>query len=225
MAELEKGNLSGKKSLAPAKTVKNHFARPHPQKGTNRMSDSVMFWLANRNCAGTKVAVIGDQVLVLYRDRYYVVTDRAAQTKGGKPLRFSTSSLPSVWKRALKGDVPSPVTTPSGIDSLTTTHPPKRERKKEEKPAMPELQQETVPEKSEKLPLQTPKSPRKTEAKPANQPPVVANCPYCNARHEIPVEKGKNCKPFFMPCSKCKNEFAVRFVQVTVYQAQVAGFR
>ena len=189
------------------------------------MSDSVIFWLLNRNCAGTKAAVIADQVLVLYRDRYYVVMDGAAQTRGGKPLRFSSSSLPSVWKRALKGVVQSPVISQSGVDSMTKAHLPKRERKQKEKPAMPELQQETVPEKSEKPPLQTPKSPRKTETKQANQPPVVANCPYCNARHEIPVEKGKNGKPFFMSCSKCKNEFAVRFVQVTVYQAQVAGFR
>ena len=189
------------------------------------MSDSVIFWLANRNCAGTKVAVIGDQVLVLYRDRYYVVSDGAAQTRGGKPLRFSTSSLPSVWKRALKGDVQSSMTSPSEMDSLTTTHLPKRERKQKEKPAMQELLQETAPEKSEKTPLQTPKSPKKSEVRPAIQPPVVANCPYCNARHEIPVEKGKNGKSFFMPCSKCKNEFAVRFIQVTVFQAQVAGFR
>jgi hypothetical protein len=189
------------------------------------MSESVLFWLDNKNCTGTKAAVIGDQVLVLYRDRYFIVTDRAAQTKGGKPLRFSTSSLPSVWKRALKGDVQLPVASPSGKDSEPTAHPPKRERKKAEKPAMPEQQKEKAPEKSEKTPLKTAKAPRKTEAKPAIQPPVVANCPYCNARHEIPVEKGKNGKPFFMACSKCKSEFAVRFVPVTMYQAQVAGFR
>jgi hypothetical protein len=189
------------------------------------MSESVIFWQANKNCAGTKVAAIEDQVLVLYRDRYYVVTDGSAQTRGGKPLRYSISSLPSAWKRALKGDIQSLVTSPSGMDAMTKTHPPKRERKQKEKPAMPELQQETAPEISEKTPPKTPKSPRKAEAKPAIQPPVVANCPYCNTHHEIPLEKGRNGKPFFMPCSKCKSEFAVRFVQVTVYQAQVAGFR
>jgi transcription elongation factor Elf1 len=90
---------------------------------------------------------------------------------------------------------------------------------------MPELPQETAPAKSEKTAPLIFKAPRKIEAKPAIQLPVVANCPYCNARHEIPVEKGKNGKPFFTSCNKCKNEFAVRFVQVTVYQAQVAGFR
>jgi DNA-directed RNA polymerase subunit RPC12/RpoP len=194
-------------------------------KGTDRMSDSVIFWLSNRNCAGTKAAVIADQILVLYRDRYYVVMDGAAQTRGGKPLRFSSSSLPSVWKRALKGDIQSPVPSPSGMDSMTKAHLPNRERKHKEKPAMPELQKELTPEKNEKTPLQIPKSPRKTEAKPAIQPPVVVNCPYCNSRHEIPVDKGKNGKPFFMPCSKCKKEFAVRFLPITMYQAQVAGFR
>ena len=186
------------------------------------MSESIMFWLDNKNSAGTKAVVIGDQALVLYRNRYYVVTGGAAQTKGGKPLRYSMSSLPSVWKRALKGDIQPLVTSPSGKDSGPITHPPKRERLKAEKPTMPELPQETAPEKSEKAPA---KAPRKTETKPAIQLPVVANCPYCSTRHEIPVGKGKNGKPFFMACIKCKTEFAVRFVQVTMYQAQVAGFR
>jgi len=117
------------------------------------------------------------------------------------------------------------VTSQSEEDSVTITHPPKHERKKAEKPAMPEQQKETAPEKSEKTSLPIAKAPRKTTANLANQPPVVANCPYCNARHEIPVDKGKNGKPFFIACSKCKSEFAVRFVQVTMFQAQVAGFR
>ena len=90
---------------------------------------------------------------------------------------------------------------------------------------MPEPQHEAAPEKIEKTPQPIARTPRKVEAKTASQPPVVASCPYCNARHEIPVEKGKNGKSFFMSCSKCTNEFAVRFVQVTMYQAQVAGFR
>jgi hypothetical protein len=189
------------------------------------MVESISFWLENRNCAGTKAALMGDQVLVFYRDRYYVVEDGASKTKGGKPIRFSTSSLPSVWKRALKGDVESTVTSSPGTDSVPITHTPRRERKKAEKSVMPELQQETSMEKSEKAPPLVEKVRRKIEAKPVTQQPVVANCPYCNSRHEIPVEKGKNGKSFFIPCNRCKNEFAVRFVQVTVYQAQVAGFR
>jgi hypothetical protein len=189
------------------------------------MNESVPFSLDNRNCFGMKAAVSGDQVLVLYRDRYYVVTGGVAQIRGGKPVRFSMSSLPTIWKRLLKGDALPPATTPSATDSVTTTNPPKRERKKAEKPAMPELQQETAPEISEITPPPIVKAPRKTGAKPAVQQLVIADCPYCNARHEIPVEKGKSGKPFFMSCSKCNKEFAVRFVQVTAYQAQVAGFR
>jgi hypothetical protein len=193
------------------------------------MSESITFWLENRNCAGTRVAVIGDQVLVLYRDRYYVVTAGSAQTRGGKPLRFSPSSLPTVWKRALKGDVPAPVAVPetSALASMQTTSAPKRERKKTEKPAMPEAQsqQETAPEKREQASPPVAKVQRKADAPPVVQPPIVAHCPYCSTRHELSLDKGRNGKPFFMPCSKCKAEFAVRIVPVTVYQAQVAGFR
>lgn len=189
------------------------------------MGESVVFWLENRNCAGIKAAEIGDQLLVLYRDRYYVVTGGAAQSRGGRPLRYATSSLPTPWKRALKGDLPSAVALPPNIDPDPAQQPRKPVRKKREKPAMPEPELETTAAKSENAPLPPAKNSRKVEAKPVAQAPVVANCPYCNARHEIPVEKGKNGKPFFMPCSRCKSDFAVRFVQVTVFQAQVAGFR
>ncbi len=189
------------------------------------MSESVSFWMDNRNCAGTKVAVIGDQALVLYRDRYHVVKDGAAQTKGGKTLRFSSSSLPSCWKRALKGDVIQPVTDLPGKNSALRNHPPKRERRKVEKTTMPELQQEATPEKSEKTPSQNKRTSRKAGSKQAIQPPIVAHCPYCNVRHDISVEKGKIGKPFFMSCIKCGNDFAVRLVQVIMYKAEVAGFR
>jgi hypothetical protein len=54
---------------------------------------------------------------------------------------------------------------------------------------------------------------------------VAACCPECRFKHELPLEKGKNGRPFFVACAKCKAEFAVRFVPVMVYQAQVAGFR
>jgi hypothetical protein len=189
------------------------------------MGESVSFSLENRNCFGMKAAMNGDQVLVLYRERYYVVTGGVAQTKGGRPVRFSTSSLPTAWKRALNGELLPTVPATSGTDSVITTSPPKRERKRAEKPAMPEIQQETAPEISEITLPPIVKAPRKTATKPAIQQPVVADCPYCSARHEISVEKGKNGKPFFMSCSKCNKEFAVRFIQVTVYQAQVAGFR
>ena len=54
---------------------------------------------------------------------------------------------------------------------------------------------------------------------------VAATCPYCNHKQDLPFEKGKNGKPFFATCARCSTEFAVRFVPVTVYQAQVAAFK
>jgi DNA-directed RNA polymerase subunit RPC12/RpoP len=61
--------------------------------------------------------------------------------------------------------------------------------------------------------------------KPVAQTTVAANCPECNFRHEFPLEKGRNGKPFFTACSRCTAEFAVRFVPATIFQAQVAGFK
>ena len=57
------------------------------------------------------------------------------------------------------------------------------------------------------------------------QTSVSASCPECNFKHEFPLEKGRNGKPFITACTRCKADFAVRFVTATVYQAQVAGFR
>ena len=189
------------------------------------MSETVTFWLDNKNCAGARVAAIGARLLVLYRDRYFVVTAGVAETKGGKPLRYSMSSLPAPWKLAMKGVAESPGTVLTETDALERAEKPKVERKKKERTAMIEEKQEPVAEQVEALPRPTIKAPKKSESKPPSQPPVVANCPYCNTTHEIPLEKGKNGKPFFIPCSRCMNEFAVRLVQVTIYQAQVAGFR
>ena len=54
---------------------------------------------------------------------------------------------------------------------------------------------------------------------------VAATCPYCSHKQDLPFEKGKNGKPFFVACVRCSSEFAVRFVPVTLYQAQVAAFK
>jgi len=188
------------------------------------MDESVTFWLDNRKCAGMKSAVIGDQQLVLYRDRYYVVTDGAARTRAGKPLRFSTSSLPPAWKSALKGESPLPADTRTVPASLPTTGQVKHKPRKAENPAMTETPKGSIAEQIANTPTQEAKPKRKSESKTALQPPIAANCPYCHARHEMSVEKGKGGKPFFISCIKCTRDFAVRLVPVTIYQAQVAGF-
>ena len=66
-----------------------------------------------------------------------------------------------------------------------------------------------------------------TEIKPVKiaQSVVSATCPYCNHKQDLPIEKGRNGKPFFAVCPRCSSEFGVKFVQVTVYQAQVAAFK
>lgn len=189
------------------------------------MDESVTFWLENRKCAGMKTSVIGDQQLVLYRDRYYVVTGGAAQTRAGKPLRYSMSTLPSPWKLALKGEPPASVPASTETDLISIPRKPKNDRKTTEGPVMTEPQQKTVTELNQNTPAQTARPKRRSEPKSAAPSVVGANCPYCHARHEVPLEKGKSGKPFFVSCSRCSKEFAVRFVQVTMYQAQVAGFQ
>jgi hypothetical protein len=179
--------------------------------------------------AGIKVAAIGDQVLVSYREKYYVVEKEAAHSRGGKALRYSKTSLPSIWKRALKGEeLPAETLFMPADDALpvSSTTKPKRVRKKSPSLTIPPVSVQPLSTQSPPS-ANTPKSPRsvkKIELKPVVQATVTVVCPQCNHRHELPPEKGKNGKPFFMACDRCKSEFAVRFVPVIAYQAQVAGF-
>jgi hypothetical protein len=202
------------------------------------MSEPVQFWLENKMSAGIKVAAIGGQVLVVYRERYYVVEKDAAQMKGGKPLRYSLSSMPLVWKKALRGDVlPAEVLMVPADDALPEPTTARRERaKKESRPVLPARPAAGEPA-ATAAPAQTPVSSRPagparlpgniktTEIKPAAQTSVSVCCPECRFKHDLPLEKGKNGKPFFVACARCKAEFAVRYVPVMVFQAQVAGFR
>ena len=203
------------------------------------MSEPVQFWLDNKMSAGIKVASIGSQLLVVYRERYYVVEKDAAQMKGGKPLRYSLSSMPLVWKKALRGDVlPAEVLMVPADDALPEPTSAKKERVKKERPQSPKpVASVATPAAAPPAPVQTPAPSRPAaaskasgnakppEIKPAAQASVSAACPECRFKHEFPLERGKNGKPFFVACTKCKAEFAVRFVPVMVYQAQVAGFR
>lgn len=100
---------------------------------------------------------------------------------------------------------------------------PKQPRQKKEKPVMLEPIPETVTIEPEKQPVKVSKPTKKVD-KHSVKAPVIAICPYCKTSHEIPIEKGKSGKPFLLVCSKCNGDFAVRFVEVTIYQAEVAGF-
>jgi hypothetical protein len=196
------------------------------------MSESVQFWLDNKMSAGIKVAAISDQTLVVYREKFYVVEKDAAQTRGGKALRYSRSSLPTIWKKALKGENPDAegLVVPAD-DALPTPTTARKERVRKE-PALPPLPvQPVIPSPVAESPVPPVKapassgSPKKMSTKPVAQTTVSACCPECNFKHEFPLEKGRNGRPFIAACVKCKADFAVRYVPVTVYQAQVAGFR
>ncbi|RII30511.1 MAG: hypothetical protein CXR30_05870 [Geobacter sp.] len=199
------------------------------------MSESVQFWLDNKMSAGIKVAEIGDQLLVLYRDKFYVVEQGVARMNGGKPLHYSKSSMPAVWKKALRGEAPATEALKMSSDeSLPMATSTKRIRLKSDaaeplSPAQAEapsaapvrspLKPKSVAEANAPVTANKLKSSQATQ-----QTSVIAHCPYCNHKHDLPLDKGRNGKPFFMACTRCKSDFAVRIVPVTAYQAQVAGF-
>ena len=194
------------------------------------MSEAISFWLDNKTASAQKIAEIGDQLLVDYRGKFYVIVNGTAVMKGSRPLHYSKSSMPAIWKKAMRGEAPAVMPSDPEDDILPMASVTKRVRmKKEKEPApMPDTTPATLQQTDVPKAAATPKSHRpavKTETKPAPQTIVPAQCPYCSQKHEIPVEKGKNGKPFFVTCSKCSTDFAVRFVSVTMFQAQVAGFR
>ncbi len=194
------------------------------------MADAITFWLDNKQAAGTRLGQLGDQVLVNYREKYYIIVNGAATTRSGRSLRYSNSSLPLTWKKLLRGDA-APVLEPFAADYNESSMPLASKKtepiKRKEDTAMPEPKKNVAEDQDWPKPptKKSGQSSRKFAAKQAVQSTVTAECPYCANKHEIPVEKGRSGRPFFQTCVKCSNDFAVKFVQVTVYQAQVAGFR
>lgn len=197
------------------------------------MEETITFWLDNKICSGFKVAEIGKQTLVSYRDKFYLVENGAARMKGVRPLHYSKTSMPLVWKKAMKGILPPPVAAAEHIedDFLPITTSTKKERTAMNKstvstPELPEDQRQAIipPQSAPKKSVSTKGS---SDVKPLKvaQAVVGTTCPYCQHKQDIPFEKGKNGKPFFIACTRCSTEFAVRFVPVTMYQAQVAAFR
>lgn len=194
------------------------------------MEETITFWLDNKISSGFKVAEIGPQALVMYRDKYYIVIGGAAQMKGVRPLHYSKTSLPTVWKKAMKGIMPP--ATVSNFDHPEDENLPVTTSTKKERAVMPKniIPQTELSEDQPQVIRSTSNSVKKSSAadiKPVKiiQTVVGATCPYCNHKQDIPIEKGKNGKPFFVTCVRCSTEYAVRFVPVTMYQAQVAAFK
>ncbi len=192
------------------------------------MEETITFWLDNKICSGFKIAEIGSQTLVSYRDKYYIIVGGAAQMKGVRPLHYSKTSMPLLWKKAIKGILPPPVAVTEYAEDefLPITTSTKKERKYMQKDTIESELSEMPPVAKKPAPAPAKKTVG-AEIKPAKivQAVVAAICPYCSHKQDIPFEKGKNGKPFFVACIRCSSEFAVRFVPVTMYQAQVAAFK
>jgi hypothetical protein len=193
------------------------------------MEETITFWLDNKICSGFRIAEIGSQILVLYRDKYYIVVGGAAQMKGVRPLHYSKTSMPLLWKKAMKGILPTSVALVEYAEDefLPVTTSTKKERKPMQK-NIAILSESTEDQLQSVKPAHSAaKKPATTDIKPVKivQSVVAATCPYCNHKQDLPIEKGKNGKPFFVACVRCTTEFAVRFVPVTMYQAQVAAFK
>ena len=207
------------------------------------MSETVQFWLDNKMSTGTRVAAVGNQLLVSYRDRFYVVVNGAALARGDKAQQFSKTSLPALWKKAMRGILPVQPDALTAADEeilpLATTTTRVRVKKDKVPPVVSVASEApTPPPTPAALPSSSPvqgssgtalpkpqKPVRKAEPVQAAQETAAAECPYCGHHHDLTLDKRRNGKPFFVSCTRCAAEFAVRFVQVSVYQAQVAGFR
>ena len=193
------------------------------------MAKAVTFWLDNKQSSGIMLGQIGNQILVDYRDRFYIIVNGAATMRSGRPLRFSKSSLPASWKKLLNGEAAPELESPPPEEHEPATPAVTRKTSvinKKEVSTMPDAKKITAEDPNWPKPpvKKSSQTVKKFAAKPAAQSLVIAECPYCSNKHDIPVEKGRNGKPFFQSCSRCSNDFAIRFVQVTIYQAQVAGF-
>lgn len=193
------------------------------------MEETITFWLDNKISSGFKIAEIGGQTLVLYRDKFYIVVNGAALMKGVRPLHYSKTSMPLIWKKAMRGILPPPVAAQEQSDDeyLPVTTLTKKERTTMQKNSTPPLELPADQTQTAKPASAAAKKNSAAEIKPAKiaQTTVAATCPYCNHKQDLPFEKGRNGKPFFAACAKCSSEFAVRFVPVTMYQAQVAAFK
>lgn len=196
------------------------------------MEETITFWLDNKICSGFKIAEIGPQTLVSYRDKYYIVVKGAALMKGVRPLYYSKTSMPLLWKKAMKGILPVPVAAVEHVDDdflpITTSTKKERTAMKKTTTSAAEFSEQQAPAVAPQSAPKKAAGPKASaEIKPVKiaQSVVPATCPYCNHKQDIPIEKGRNGKPFFTACAKCSTDFAVKFVPVTVYQAQVAAFK
>jgi len=188
------------------------------------------FWLKDKTVTGLLAAEHGGKKLVAYNRRYYVVIEKTPEKR-----HFTESTLPSVWRKVISGELPpspaqpskpalkeSPVAAKHGAvpgkpeESPAAGEPPARPRKESKKKVEPE-------------PARQPEAPpggakqKRSRAKAAEQQTVPFNCPYCSAEDSCGVDLAG--APFFQKCSKCGKDFGVRIRSRIVFEAEVAGFK
>jgi len=153
-------------------------------------------------------------------------------------MRFSATSLPAIWKKALHAatqDGQSSATVQSDLDPrrLGQFQPkaPKKIKALENLENVQEIER-VIMENVEEAPKQEIAVEEKRISKRAKKgetgkitkgEPVIFECPYCNHKAEAPPGR-KDGRPFFHTCEKCNGEFGLRIVPVTAYQAEVAAF-
>jgi hypothetical protein len=212
------------------------------QKGIFMKPETVRFWLDNRQVYGIAHGEKDGDLLVNYQKRYYVIRGDVPLMKNRRPMRYTASTLPAIWKKALHGD-PMPATQddqPSADvqhDLGSRETGPYRLKAREEIKTLENLGkarkiEETTMENVDETPKQEIQVEEKRISKRAKKSetgktmkgePVLFECPYCNHKAEAPPGR-KDGRPFFHTCEKCNGEFGLRIVPVTAYQAEVAAF-
>jgi hypothetical protein len=204
--------------------------------------ETVRFWLDNRQVYGVVNGAMDGDLLVSYQKRFYVIRGDVPLMKNRRPLRFTTTTLPALWKKALLGAPDS--STQTGQSSATVQPdlgprrldpvPPKAPKKIKALENLENVQkiERAVMENVDETPKEEIQVKEKRIAQRAKKgetgkstkgEPVIFECPYCNQKAEAPSGR-KDGRPFFHTCEKCNGEFGLRIVPVTAYQAEVAAF-
>ncbi len=200
--------------------------------------ETIRFWLDNRQVYGVVTGENDGDLLVSYQKRFYIIRGDVPLMKNRRPLRFSATTLPAIWKKALHSATQARQTSATAQPDLGPREldpvPPKVSKEiialeklenvqKIERASMENVeeapkQEITVAEK------RISKRAKKGETgKSTKGEPVIFECPYCNHKAEAPPGR-KDGRPFFHTCEKCNGEFGLRIVPVTAYQAEVAAF-
>lgn len=203
------------------------------------------FWLDNRQVTGVTVAEYGQEKLVEYSKRIYVIKDKNPNKK-----HYTQSTLPAFWKKIMKGETPPPPSqagmkarTPKKAAAAGVEKPAAAQKQEEGPPAAPAAaaapppgRRNARPAKPKEVAKAAPPVEKKPTARrkaPPSPTPSAANpdnitwlvCPYCQEAELISVLEQEVGKAHIRACRSCKKEFGVRIVPKTTYHAETAAFQ